>query len=237
MHLRINDVTVSPSRVDELARYSPTRRCLSSSPRRAPRACSCAADRATGSCAIVSMWDSRESLDSSENAIASIRSATVDAVDAELNGITVGEVLSEVTAQPSKVGSCDPVVRISASALNTDQMVEFYNSVACRASRRKLASSTRAFSARLYKTAASRPSATGRTRVRSSPAKRALPRCAMKSQPRSGEAPSASLHVRDHPHRAHPLEAQPAALSRGCTSSNHHAPFAVRQRPRATMAR
>lgn len=130
MHLRINDVTVSPSRVDELGEVLANKALPVVIAQKGSQGMLCAADRATGNCAIVSMWDSKESLDGSENAIASIRNATVDAVDAQLNGITVAEVLSEARAQPSKVGSCARVVRISASALNTEQMVEFYNSVA-----------------------------------------------------------------------------------------------------------
>lgn len=130
MHLRINDVTVSPSRVDELGEVLANKALPVVIAQKGSQGLLCAADRATGNCVIVSLWDSRESLDGSEKAIASIRSATVDAVDAQLNGITVAEVLREVRVQPTKVGSRTRVVRLSGPAGNTGKMVDFYNDVA-----------------------------------------------------------------------------------------------------------
>ena len=61
MHLRINDVTVSPARIDELGdvlsnKAEPVLRTQTGF-----QGLLCAADRATGNCAIVSFWDSKAS--------------------------------------------------------------------------------------------------------------------------------------------------------------------------------
>ena len=129
MHLRINDVTVSPARIDELGdvlsnKAEPVLRTQTGF-----QGLLCAADRATGNCAIVSFWDSKSSLDASEAAIASIRSETVDALDAELNSLDIAEVLREVRASPSTVGSRTRVVRIVSPAENADKLLAFYEEV------------------------------------------------------------------------------------------------------------
>src|SRR4029077_12077211 len=77
-----------------------------------------------------SLWDSRASLDASEQAIASIRSETVDAVDAELNSVVTAEVLREIRVRPSQVGSRTRVVRLTAPAGSADQMLAFYEAEA-----------------------------------------------------------------------------------------------------------
>jgi quinol monooxygenase YgiN len=130
MHLRINDVTVSPGRVDELGRVLHDKALPVVINEKGCQGLLCVADRSTGNCTIVSLWDSRESLDASEKAVASIRSETVDAVDAKLNSIGIAEVLSEVRTRPSQVGSRSRVVRITAPAGSTDKLVDFYNNVA-----------------------------------------------------------------------------------------------------------
>ncbi len=68
-----------------------------------------------GNCAIVSAWESKEALDGSEQAIASIRSETVDAVAGQLNSIELAEVLREVRVSPSQVGSRTRVGAVSPS--------------------------------------------------------------------------------------------------------------------------
>jgi len=130
MHLRINEVTVSPARVDELGRVLSDKALPVVINERGNQGMLCVADRATGNCTIVSLWDSRASLDASEKAIASIRSETVDAVDAQLNSIGIAEVLREVRVRPSQVGSRSRVVRITAPAGSTDALVDFYDTVA-----------------------------------------------------------------------------------------------------------
>ena len=107
MFLRINDVTVAKGRVDELRDVLSNKALPVVVDQKGCRALLCAADRATGNCAIVSMWDSKRSLEASEKAIASIRSATVDAVDAKLNSVVIAEVLREITIRPSHVGCHD----------------------------------------------------------------------------------------------------------------------------------
>ena len=94
------------------------------------RALLCAADTATGNCAIVSMWDSKRSLEASEKAIASIRRTTVDAVDAKLNSVVIAEVLREITIRPSHVGCQARVVRITAPARKADELLAFYETKA-----------------------------------------------------------------------------------------------------------
>jgi quinol monooxygenase YgiN len=130
MHVRINNVTVSPSRVDELREVLSNKALPVVSEQKGCQGLLCAADRSTGTCAIVSMWDSKKSLDASEHAIASIRSATVDAVDAELNSIVIGEVLREVRQRPTQVGTRSRIVRITAPAGNTNRMVDFFETEA-----------------------------------------------------------------------------------------------------------
>ena len=130
MHLRINDVTVSPARVDELGRVLSDKALPVVTNERGNQGLLCVADRATGNCMIVSLWDSRGSLDASEKAIASIRSETVDAVDAQLNSIGIAEVVREVRVRPSQVGNRTRVVRITAPAGSTDELVDFYDTVA-----------------------------------------------------------------------------------------------------------
>ena len=90
----------------------------------------CSADRATGNCAIVSLWDSKDALDASEQAIAGIRSETVDAVAAQLNSIQLAEVLREVRVSPSQVGTAHAVVRLAAPAGSADKLADFYETVA-----------------------------------------------------------------------------------------------------------
>ena len=130
MHLRINDVTVSPARIDELGdvlsnKAEPVLRTQTGF-----QGLLCAADRATGNCAIVSFWDSKASLNASEPAIASVRSETVDALDAELNSVDIAEVLREVRAAPSKAGNRARVVRIVSLAENADKLLAFYDNEA-----------------------------------------------------------------------------------------------------------
>jgi quinol monooxygenase YgiN len=130
MHLRINDVTVSPDRVDELREVLSNKALPVVVAQKGCQGLLCAADRATGDCAIVSLWDSKASLEASENVIASIRSETVDAVDAQLNSVVIAEVLREVRLRPSQVGTRTRVVRLTTPAGNTDKMVAFYETEA-----------------------------------------------------------------------------------------------------------
>jgi quinol monooxygenase YgiN len=130
MHLRINDVTVSPTRVDELRDVLSNKALPVVIAQKGCQGLLCAADRTTGNCAIVSLWDSKASLDASEKTIASIRSETVDTVDAQLNSVVIAEVLREVRVHPSRVGTRTRVVRLAAAAGNTDKMVEFYETEA-----------------------------------------------------------------------------------------------------------
>jgi quinol monooxygenase YgiN len=130
MHLRINDVTVSPARVDELREVLSNKALPVVIAQRGCQGLLCAADRATGNCAIVSLWDSKASLEASEKAIASIRSATVDAVDAQLNSVVIAEVLREVRLRPSQVGTRTRVVRLVAPAGTADKMLDFYDTEA-----------------------------------------------------------------------------------------------------------
>ena len=130
MHIRINDVTVSPSRVDELGEVLANKALPVVKAQSGYQGLLCAADRATGNCNIVSLWDTRESLDGSEKAIASIRSETVDAVGAQLNSISISEVLREVRVRPSQVGSRVRVVRLTAPAGSADKMLDFYDTEA-----------------------------------------------------------------------------------------------------------
>ena len=130
MHLRINDVTVSPARVNELGDVLSNKALPVVQAQKGYRGMLCAADRATGSCSIVSLWDSKEALDASEQAIASIRSETVDAVAAQLNSIQLAEVLRQVRVAPSQVGSRSRVVRLAAPAGRADELADFYETVA-----------------------------------------------------------------------------------------------------------
>jgi quinol monooxygenase YgiN len=130
MFLRINDVTVAKGRVDELRDVLSNKALPVVLDQKGCRGLLCAADRATGNCAIVSLWDSKRSLEASEKAIASIRSATVDAVDAKLNSIVIAEVLSEIRVRPSQVGSQARVVRITAPAGKADELVAFFDTEA-----------------------------------------------------------------------------------------------------------
>jgi quinol monooxygenase YgiN len=120
MHLRINDVTVSPARVDELREVLSNKALPVVMAQKGCQGLLCAADRATGNCAIVSLWDSKASLQASEQAIASIRSETVDAVDAQLNSVVIAEVLREVRVRPTQVGTRTRVVRGGAPAAHTE---------------------------------------------------------------------------------------------------------------------
>lgn len=130
MHLRINEVTVSPARVDELGGVLSNKALPVVLEQDGCRGLLCAASRTTGDCAIVSLWDTRESLDASEEAIANIRGETVDVVGAQLNSIMVAEVLREVRVLPSQVGTRSRVVRITARGDSADDMLEFYESEA-----------------------------------------------------------------------------------------------------------
>src|SRR5438067_837756 len=127
MHLRINDVTVQTNRVDELADVLTNKALPVVVAQKGCRGLLCAADRATGNCTIVSFWDSRKALEDSEKAIASIRSATIDAVDARLDNIVIAEVLREVSVKPTKVGSAARAVGITAPAGSAKKMGEFYD--------------------------------------------------------------------------------------------------------------
>jgi quinol monooxygenase YgiN len=130
MHLRINDVTVSPARVDELREVLSNKALPVVMAQKGCQGLLCAADRATGNCAIVSLWDSMASLQASDEAIASIRSETVDAVNAQLNSVVIAEVLREVRLHPSQVGTRTRVVQLVAPAGNTDKMADFYQTEA-----------------------------------------------------------------------------------------------------------
>jgi heme-degrading monooxygenase HmoA len=130
MHLRINDVTVSPARVDELREVLSNKALPVVMAQKGCQGLLCAADRATGDCAIVSLWDSKASVQASEQAIASIRSETVDAVNARLNSVVIAEVLREVRLGPTQVGTRTRVVRLTLSAGSADKLVEFYDTEA-----------------------------------------------------------------------------------------------------------
>jgi len=130
MHVRINNVTVSPTRVDELREVLSNKALPIVIAQKGCEGLLCAADRTTGNCAIVSMWKSKASLQASEQAIASIRSATVDAVDAQLDSIVIAEVLREIKLRPSQVGTRTRVVSITAPAGDTDKLVDFYDTEA-----------------------------------------------------------------------------------------------------------
>jgi len=130
MFLRINDVTVAKGRVDELSEVLSNKAVPVVLDQKGCRGLLCAADRATGNCAIVSMWDSKPSLETSEKAIASIRSATVDAVDATLNSVVIAEVLREVRVHPTQVGNQVRVVRITAPAGKADELLAFFDTEA-----------------------------------------------------------------------------------------------------------
>ena len=130
MHLRINEVTVSPTRVDELGGVLSNKALPVVAEQKGCRGLLCTASRSTGECAIVSLWDTRESLDESEEAIVNIRKETVDVVGAQLNGIMIAEVLREVRVLPSQVGTRSRVVRITARGDSADQMLDFYETEA-----------------------------------------------------------------------------------------------------------
>jgi len=130
MHLRINEVTVSPARVDELGDVLSNKALPVIREQKGSQGLLCAADRTTGNCTIVSLWDSKQSLDESEKAIASIRSATVDALDAKLNSITIAEMLREVRVRPSQVGSRTRLVRLVGPAGSAAKILEFYDTEA-----------------------------------------------------------------------------------------------------------
>jgi heme-degrading monooxygenase HmoA len=126
MHLRITEVTVAPARVDELAEVLSNKTLPMVRELDGWQGVLCAADRATGKSNIVSMWASKEALEASEDPIASIRSETVDALDAELRGVSRAEVVREVRAAPSQVGASVRVVRVSCPTGSTDALVGFY---------------------------------------------------------------------------------------------------------------
>ncbi len=130
MHLRINDVTVAPGRVDELGEVVLNKALPVVAAESGYRGLTCSADRTTGNCAIVSLWDTREALDGSERAVASIRSATIDAVDATLNSLVIAEILREVRVGDSLVGTRTRAVRLSAPADSAEALVDFYDSEA-----------------------------------------------------------------------------------------------------------
>jgi quinol monooxygenase YgiN len=121
---------VSPARIEELGDVLAKKALPVVIAQKGCQGLLCAADRATGNCAIVSLWDSRESLEASEQAIGSIRGETVDAVGAQLNSIVVAEVLREVRVRPSQVGSRTRVVRLTAPAGSADKMLDFYDTEA-----------------------------------------------------------------------------------------------------------
>jgi quinol monooxygenase YgiN len=130
MYVRINDVTVAKSRVDELRDVLSNKALPVVLDQKGCQGLMCAADRATGDCAIVSRWDSKQSLDASEKAIASIRSATVDAVNAQLNSIVIAEVLREIRVRPSEVGTQSRVVRITAPGSKAGDLLAFFDTEA-----------------------------------------------------------------------------------------------------------
>jgi quinol monooxygenase YgiN len=127
MHIRINELTVAPTRVDELGEVLENKAVPVVLALPGCKGLLCSADRATGSCTIVSRWDSEQSLEASEKDVASIRSETVDAVEAQLDRLWIAEILREVMVSPSKVGSRVRVVRLRANAGSADQMVAFYD--------------------------------------------------------------------------------------------------------------
>jgi quinol monooxygenase YgiN len=130
MHIRINDVTVSPARIDELGDVLSNKALPVVTNQKGCEGLLCAADRSSGNAFIVSFWDSQASLVASEKAIAAIRSETVDAVDATLNSIVIAEVLRELRVRPTQVGSRVRVVRFAAPAGKADKMLEFFETVA-----------------------------------------------------------------------------------------------------------
>ena len=130
MHVRINDVTVVPNRVDELGEVLSNKALPVVIKQAGCVGLLCVADRTTGNCSIVSLWDSRKSLDASEQTIASIRRDTVDAMDARLNQVTIAEVIREISARPSQIGTRSRMVRITAPGGNVERMLDFYNTEA-----------------------------------------------------------------------------------------------------------
>lgn len=126
MHIRINEVTVSPTRVDELGEVLENKAVPVVLALPGCQGLLCSADRATGRSTIVTRWDSRESLEASEKDVASIRSETVDAVEAQLDRLWIAEILREVVASPPQVGSRVRVVRLRGGAGSADQMLAFY---------------------------------------------------------------------------------------------------------------
>jgi quinol monooxygenase YgiN len=126
MHLRINDVGVPTSEVDELAEVLSNKALPVVVAEPGCLGMLYAADRRTGDCAIVSMWDSRESLDQSERAIASIRSAVLSAVTGTLYRLIIADVLREVRTADTTVGSYSRVVRLHTRPGNAAALDEFY---------------------------------------------------------------------------------------------------------------
>src|ERR1700730_16171352 len=92
VHLRINDVTVKPARIDELGSVLSNKVLPVVNTQTGFQGLLCAANRTTGNCFIVSFWDSKQSVDASEKAIATTRSETIGAVDAQRNsaGVAAG---------------------------------------------------------------------------------------------------------------------------------------------------
>jgi len=127
MHLRINDVTVSPQRIDELGDVLTNKALPVVVNQKGCQGLLCVADRTSGDCAIVSLWESQKSLEASEKAIGIIRTEVIDALDARLNSINIAEIVREVGTRPSQVGNRSRAVRITGPVPAGKQLIEFYD--------------------------------------------------------------------------------------------------------------
>jgi heme-degrading monooxygenase HmoA len=126
VHLRINDVTVKPARIDELGSVLSNKVLPVVNTQKGFQGLLCTANRTTGNCFIVTFWDSKQSVDASEKAIATTRSETIGAVDAQLNSVVIAEALRNVQVKPSRVGTRTRVVRITAPSGSATKLLDFY---------------------------------------------------------------------------------------------------------------
>lgn len=130
MHLRINDVIVPKSQVDELGEVLSNKALPVVAAEDGYVGLLYTADRMTGSCAIVSMWETLDALEASERAVASIRSAVLEAVTGTLNSLTIADVVREVRATDSRVGNRTRAVRLTTRHGNDDALIAFYEAEA-----------------------------------------------------------------------------------------------------------
>lgn len=127
MHLRINDVIVPKSEIDELGEVLANKALPVVAAEEGYRGLMYVADRTSGNCAIVSMWDTREAMDASEHAIASIRKAVLEAVTGTLNALIIADVMREVRTVDSQVGNRTRAVRVTARPGSADALLAFYD--------------------------------------------------------------------------------------------------------------